>query len=510
MGFKLGQTGTTRDRAVMALMMFTAAVAVPRDADACGACYGPANESTIVNDHRMALSIGKQQTILWDQISYSGNPKEFAYVLPARPGTRIEPSSDAWFGALDASTRPIIMGPPQYGGGGYGSSGYSGGNGGGDNGGGGCCSSSETTSAFSAGAADASAGSSGSSGAAPGAEREPVEVVEQKVVGPYETITVRSTEPEALDTWLREHGFAIPEQSGPIIADYVKNGFDFIALRLRPASDVRAIEPIRIVAPGADPTLPLRLMQIGAGANLGITLWVIGEGRWHTKNFPDAVIDFSKLIWDSAKSRSNYQELSFAAMAKENGRAILTEYADRPNLNPNAPQPQPGQMANVGLASAYRVACVKQPLPPVRDAGPLDAGAPDASPEDAGDDAEVDGGDLDGGDGGASDASVPPVVETNQCDDLEIALDSLNGADVMITRLRAKLPYAALNDTMILEPTADQGPIDNVHQANTNGTIQGRIARVPAPRQFGTYAVVAVTALVVARILGKRKPKNQK
>ena len=206
MRFWYGHRRLLRDHVAMALGAFTLALAAPRDADACGACYGPANESTIVNDHKMALSLGKQQTVLWDQISYSGNPKEFAYVLPARPGTRIEPSSEAWFTALDQSTRPIIMAPPQaYGGGGYGD----------DSSGGGCsCFPSAADSASFASGDRASGGENG---------REPVQVIEQKVVGPYETVTVRSTEPDALDTWLRAHGFGIPEASGPIIADYVKN-----------------------------------------------------------------------------------------------------------------------------------------------------------------------------------------------------------------------------------------------------------------------------------------------
>src|SRR5688572_11699649 len=84
-------------------------IARPREAEACGACYSGASESTVVNDHNMALAISKQQTILWDQIQYQGNPREFAYVIPAKPGTRLEPSNDSWFQALDASTRPIIM-----------------------------------------------------------------------------------------------------------------------------------------------------------------------------------------------------------------------------------------------------------------------------------------------------------------------------------------------------------------------------------------------------------------
>src|SRR5687768_11310735 len=66
------------------------------EAAACGACSANQSESRIVNDHRMALKLSQNVTVLWDQIAYSGNPTQFAYVIPARPGTRLEVSNDGW------------------------------------------------------------------------------------------------------------------------------------------------------------------------------------------------------------------------------------------------------------------------------------------------------------------------------------------------------------------------------------------------------------------------------
>ena len=94
-----------------------AAIAVttidPRDASACGGCFVPPvqTERTVVTDHRMAFAISTQQTVLWDQIRYAGDPREFAWVLPVRPGSKIELSTDAWFAALDASTQPVSAHP---------------------------------------------------------------------------------------------------------------------------------------------------------------------------------------------------------------------------------------------------------------------------------------------------------------------------------------------------------------------------------------------------------------
>lgn len=491
---QVGQLGFRHDSRVMALLRGTAvALAVmvqTSDAGACGACYANSSESTIVSDHKMAFSIQKQRTILWDQIAYSGNPSEFAYVIPAKPGTKLEPSNEGWFTALEASTRPIIM-APQSSGGSYG---------GGSESGGGCgCGMMSDSSAL--------AGSDNGGG-----NRENVQVVDQAVVGPYETVTIRSTDPKALEAWLKGHGYAIPANSGPIIASYVEAGLDFIALRLQPGLNVRAMEPIRIVSPGTDAALPLRMMQIGAGAKVGITLYVIGEGRYHTASFPDVAIDFDKLIWDYSQNRSNYQELSLAAMASNGGRSFITEYADRPSFDPNAVPASSAMTSNTGLAAAYKAACPTYGTfrPPVEDSGtppPFDAGAdaaidPDAGDEDGGTDAGANG----------TDAAAPPPdagqrpASTAWCDDLDVAVEGMPLNDVRLVRLRASLPNAALADTLRLEASPVQEKLDNVHYAKTTGVIPAaRVARLRASREQGTFALIALTAVVVSRLVRRKK-----
>ena len=73
-----------------------ATVAMPTDADACGGCFHPVAESgvSVVTDHRMVFKLSKTETVLWDQVRYSGDPEEFAWVLPVRGGARVELSRD--------------------------------------------------------------------------------------------------------------------------------------------------------------------------------------------------------------------------------------------------------------------------------------------------------------------------------------------------------------------------------------------------------------------------------
>jgi hypothetical protein len=515
----------TRRRALLAAAATVAALAVstPHDADACGACYAQSSESTIVSDHRMALSISLDRTILWDQITYQGNPSEFAYVVPVRRGAYLEASNDAWFTALDAATRPIIMQPqPKATPGGQSDNGRCGSNGRGrcvdspgayrESGGGGCCAMAESSSAYdSQGGANAGQGdpSNAGSGAAPAPP--PVEIVNQEVTGPYETVTVRSTDPDALNAWLTDHGYAVPPESAPIIAEFVQGGFDFIALRLRPSARVRAMQPIRIVSPGADTTMPLRMMKIGAGAKLGITLWVIGEGRYHVgPKFKNAAIDFDKLIWDFGQSRSNYQELSAAAMATDGGRGVITEYADKPSFDFTGQRaPQSGMTQNLGIADAYSAACLNEG---VRVDDWTARAFPDAGPDDDGGmgDAGVDedAGAPDAG-GNATDAGVrPPQGKPGPttCDDLDAATESMRKGDVWIARLRMDLPYDTLDDTLRLEAEPTQKRVENIHFARDIGTITKlTVSRRSPPPMYGTYLTMGLTALAVARMVRRRK-----
>ena len=87
-------------------------IAEPREAHACGGCFVPPEENTQVTGHRMVFSIGADQSTLYDQIEYSGNPAEFAWVLPIKGTVAVGVSSDLLFNQLDADTELVIYAPP--------------------------------------------------------------------------------------------------------------------------------------------------------------------------------------------------------------------------------------------------------------------------------------------------------------------------------------------------------------------------------------------------------------
>ena len=81
-----------------------------------------------------------------------------------------------------------------------------------------------------------------------------VQVLSASVVGPYDTVTLKSSNPTALVVVrLNANQYDIPSSTDPIIQAYVSAGFDFIALRLAPGEGVQAMQPVRVTTPGAWP-----------------------------------------------------------------------------------------------------------------------------------------------------------------------------------------------------------------------------------------------------------------
>lgn len=264
---------------------------------ACGGCFAPTGQPSVVTAHRMAVSIGTRQTVLWDQFEYAGSPEDFVWVLPVAGSddVTVELADNAFFGALQQNTQVQMTGPFRSTGGG--------------GGGFGC-------------GASAALDSGGSGPSSP-----PVQVFHEGTVGPYETATIGSEDPMALYEWLDERGYSIPEELVPTLAHYVDIGMNFVALRLSPGESVNRMQPVRVATPGMNVSFPLRMVAAGVGDFVTLELFIIAEGRYEAANFPNGQIDPSELVYDWAVDSYNYDELATEVIESNGGRTWLTEYA---------------------------------------------------------------------------------------------------------------------------------------------------------------------------------------
>jgi hypothetical protein len=363
--------------------------AAARDAQACGGCFHePTQNGDPITDHRMIFRVTPQATTLYDEIRYAGSPQSFAWVLPIHGPVTVGLSSDIVFAALDSATQTTIVAP------------------------------SLPPCPFCGCATAPSAGAASGAGGFNGAEDAGVTVISQSVVGPYDTVQLSSTNPNALTAWLTANGYEIPSAVQPIIAAYVNGGFDFLALRLAPGQNVQAMRPVRVTASGAGLSLPLRMVAAGTGATVGITLWVVADGRYEPQNFQTFTISPSELTWDFSTQESDYTTIRAQKEAALNNAGWQIE---------SSLQVSPYQIENRVLSNAADIDY--QPVPA-----------------------------SDGG--GSAGESATQVRE----DDLATLFPGGNQGSVRVTRIRSDLSHAALANDLVLQASSDQSQLSNVYQ----------------------------------------------
>jgi len=262
-------------------------------ADACGGCFAPSETNQVVTDHLMVMALHASESILWDQIRYSGRPQDFSWVLPVQGDATVELASGTFFDTLTQLTAPTVTAPALV------------------------CPGAGRGGLFASDSA--TVGSLESSGN--------VQILSTAIVGPYQTVTLRSSDADALSTWLRANSYAIPASIEPVIRHYTDLRMDFIALRLRPGEGIQAMQPVRVRFSTPSPVLPLRMVAAGIADKVGVSLFVFSEGRSEAMNFPNALVDRARVSWDYNTNTSNYAAMFRAAIAPSGGRAWVTEAA---------------------------------------------------------------------------------------------------------------------------------------------------------------------------------------
>jgi hypothetical protein len=282
-----------------------------KDASASGGYFSSPQpmESPQVSGHRMILSVSKDRTTLWDQLSYVGSPESFAWVLPIKGTAQVGLSSDALFNTLEGLTEVFIRPLPYP--------------------------QSQTCSprpVCPAGGSTVPIAVPVPVYPAPPPPPPPKQafVIAREAVGPYEMTQLSSLDGVALQAWLTDHGYVIPAEVSPILSAYAAEGFNFLAIKLAPGKGVQAMRPVRVttMTTAESAVLPLRMVAAGAGATVPMTLWTFGDGRYLPSSLPWFTIPADKLVWDPDKNESNYESLLQDGFAMTSNKGWLLRAAE--------------------------------------------------------------------------------------------------------------------------------------------------------------------------------------
>lgn len=301
---------------ILGLALAVAAVVLveERVADACG-CLSPPQ----VTEGDYAVNQRAEQIIFevepgWVTahvlIKYSGAPEQFAWIVPVPEVPELAISPVSAFGLLDRLTAPDVGVDVEN-----------------------ICPISDWACRHHArascgdddfgglpGFGDAGASSSDAGGGQP-----PVTVIDEKVIGDYQTVTFRASEAAAATQWLRDNGFIVNQTTSIYMESYVQANMVFVAAKLVPGAGISAIKPLRMRFRAAFPMIPLVLTAVAAEPHLTVSAFVYSDKAFRPMGHPVVTIDPARIAQDRG-GRTNYPMVLARTIDEAGGDGFAIEY----------------------------------------------------------------------------------------------------------------------------------------------------------------------------------------
>lgn len=232
------------------------------------------------------------------RILYQGDAEDFSWVVPVPARPELSTGSDQTFLELDFATRPLfdleVRGQ----------------------------------------SCDAGGATTGGEGAPVFASPESTDDsvnVEELSVGPFAVQIVSSDNPDELALWLTDNGYDLSDNGRDLIAPYVNDGMQFVALKLRSGESAGSIQPLIMRYTNAKPTIPIRLTAVAAEEDMGVLVWIVGGARAVPENYLHVTPNYTRLNWYTGLNNAyaSYQNLITAAMNEAGGQGFATDMAGR-------------------------------------------------------------------------------------------------------------------------------------------------------------------------------------
>lgn len=264
-------------------------------ADACGGFFCssiPVNQ----NAEQIIFRQDGDQVVALVRIQYQGDAEKFSWVVPVPGIPDVQTSSDLLFNALDQQTRPRFQleydGEP--------------------------CPGTFFGGPFFAADAAPQAGVDGSA----------VNIIDERPVGPFNLQIINSDDPAALAKWLADNNYDLTDRGEELIAPYLEEGMNFLALKLRKDKSAGDLVPIKMVYKTDRPMVPIRLTAVAAEPDMGVLVWLFGPARAIPTTYPHVVVNYAKLPWlRGYVSDSDYRDLVTQAMNEAGGQGFATDFA---------------------------------------------------------------------------------------------------------------------------------------------------------------------------------------
>jgi len=280
-------------RRLLGALTLSVIAAIPGgDARPCGAFFPTRAEQNLAIDAQRALMvIGEDRIDLHLQLAADSGNADFAWVVPVPRPLEIAAGGDSVFEALESATRPTVTFT------------------GGSNSGGGFCGS----------AADGKGALNG--------DGRGVTHFGGGTVGAYAYDIVGGDDGVALESWLGEKGYRLPDSFDEAVAPYLSSGV-FVAVRLTQATGQIDLPPfvISYARPfGASLGYAFAIGRLSTPDTAPFVLWVLADKRYRIANYGS--VEVSRVASTMRDRGLDYAGAVAELTDEAGGRLAIVEFA---------------------------------------------------------------------------------------------------------------------------------------------------------------------------------------
>jgi len=161
-----------------------------------------------------------------------------------------------------------------------------------------------------------------------------VKIEAEYTVGEYDILILSAKESDGLATWLAESGYKIPQGAAPVLGSYIKQGMKFFVARVNLKEQAKRgsqfLRPIQVAYETHKFMLPIRLGTVNADGPQEMFVFMLTEkGRVETTNYRTIRIPSDKNVPIFTKAEfPQFYRAMFDRQVKTDGmRAVYLEYA---------------------------------------------------------------------------------------------------------------------------------------------------------------------------------------
>ncbi len=170
--------------------------------------------------------------------------------------------------------------------------------------------------------------------AAAAADGGAVKVEARFAVGEYQIVILSATEATALEGWLHDNQYQIPDGAAPLFGQYIQQGQYFFVAKVDPAKvtfkDGRAVlSPLRFDYDSESFSLPVRMGMVNSAGQQDLIVYIVSrQGRYEVANRPNVTIPTNiDVSLDVGRDFPIFYSKLFTKTLEVDHDPVVTEYS---------------------------------------------------------------------------------------------------------------------------------------------------------------------------------------